>query len=66
MLHLQAINIPVQLVDPGFTGLLPDASRELLTSNIVRDKQFYGVGGVQHTLSARKVLELNVFILFVL
>ena len=51
---------------PGFTGLLPDASRGLLTSNIGRNNQSYGVGEVQHTLSARKVLELNVFILFVL
>ena len=69
MLHLQAINIPVQLVDPGFTGLLPDASRGLLTRHIVRDNQFYGVGKVQHTLlfyQQGKVLVLNVFILFVL
>ena len=35
---------------PGFTGLLPDASRGLLTSNIERNNQSYGVGEVQHTL----------------
>ena len=69
-LHLQPINIhpnrPAQLVDPKVHRLLPDASRNLLTSNTERNNQFYGVGQVQHTMLfiSKEGVRTNVFILF--